>query len=94
MRRGDEALIYHTGKEKALAGIAMIASNPYPDPRAGDPRIVVVDIRPSRKLGKPLPLAEIKADRSFASFDLVRNSRLSVMPVHADLWSKILSMSR
>ncbi len=94
MKPGDELLIYHTGKEKQAVGIAEVISVPYPDPSADDERYVVVDIEPRRRLANPVTLKEIKADPAFADFALVRISRLSVMPVPAPIWKKILSMAK
>lgn len=91
MRQGDEALIYHTGKERRAVGVARVASDPYPDPRADDERVVVVVVEPLRELATPAPLAEIKRNPEFAGFDLVRIPRLSVMPVPANLWRKLTS---
>lgn len=85
MRAGDEALIYHTGSERAVVGLARIATDPYPDPDADDPRRVVVDIQPLRAAKRPVTLAEIKADDRFRDFALVRQSRLSVMEAPAPL---------
>ena len=92
MRKGDQALVYHTGSEKAIIGIARIAGDPRPDPKLDDPRLVVVDLEPVRALRKPVPLAAVKADRRFADFELVRISRLSVMPVPPDTWKALLAM--
>jgi len=86
---GDEVLVYHTGKEKRVVGVARVVRGPYPDPKQDDPRYVVVDLEPVRRLACPVTLAEIKADPAFAAFDLVRISRLSVMPVPAALWKRL-----
>lgn len=86
---GDEVLVYHTGKEKRVIGVARVVKGPYPDPKQDDPRYVVVDLEPVRRLDRPVTLAEIKADPAFAVFDLVRISRLSVMPVPAALWRRL-----
>ena len=94
MRPGDEVFIYHTGAEKAVVGVARVAAAAYPDPKAGDPRLVVVDLEPVRPLAAPVTLAAVKADRRFADFALVRVPRLSVMPVTAAQWDAILGMSR
>src|SRR6476620_6237906 len=72
MKKGEQALIYHTGTERAAVGIAEITTAPYPDPRAGNPKIVVVDIKPVRALARPVTLDEIKSDRTFAGWDLLR----------------------
>ena len=93
MRKGDRALVYHSGGEKAIVGLAEIVSDPYPDPEAGDAKIVVVDIAPAGRLSRPVPLGAIKKEREFASFELVRFSRLSVMPVPVPVWKKLLAMA-
>jgi predicted RNA-binding protein with PUA-like domain len=94
IRRGDRIFYYHTGKEKAVVATAKAASDAYPDPNDASGKLSVVDIVPDKKLGRPVTLAEIKADKAFASFPLVRMSRLSVMPVSDAEWAKIESMSR
>ncbi len=93
MKKDDEVLIYHSGSDKAVVGVAKVSRGPYPDPTLQDPRCVVVDLAFSRRLSKPVPLSRIKADPTFASFDLVRISRLSVMPVAPPLWKRLLAMS-
>jgi predicted RNA-binding protein with PUA-like domain len=92
MKNGDQALVYHTGAEKAVVGVARIVSDPYPDPALKDPKRVVVDLAPVRALAKPVSLASIKADPRFAQFALVRISRLSVMPVTPDQWKALLAL--
>ena len=94
IRRGDRIFYYHTGKEKAVVAIAKAASDAYPDPKDASGKLFVVDIVPEQKLPEPVTLAAIKADAAFASFPLVRMSRLSVMPVTDAEWKRIESMSR
>ncbi len=94
MKQGDRALIYHTGAIKSLIGEAVIVSRPYADPRANDPRLVVVDIEPSRRLGRPVPLAQIKAEPALAELGLVRMGRLSVVPASAAQWKHLKGMGR
>ena len=94
IRKGDRIFYYHTGKEKAVVAVARAASDAYPDPADRAGTLHVVDIIPEKKLPKPVTLAAIKADRAFASFPLVRMSRLSVMPVTAAEWTRIVDMSR
>ena len=94
IRRGDRIFYYHTGKEKAVVATAKAASDAYPDPKDASGKLSVVDIVPDTKLARPVTLAEIKADKAFASFPLVRMSRLSVMPVSDAEWAKIEAMSR
>ena len=94
IRRGDRIFYYHTGKQKAVVAIAKAAGAAYPDPKDAAGKLFVVDIVPDRKLARPVTLAEIKADRAFATFALVRMSRLSVMPVSDTEWARIEKMSR
>ena len=94
IKRGDRVFYYHTGKEKAIVAIATAASDAYPDPKDGTKKAFVVDVAPVKKLARPVTLAEIKADRRFASFPLVRMSRLSVMPVTDEEWARIEKMSQ
>lgn len=92
MQPGDAALIYHSGDERAAVGLAEIASTPYADPQLADPRRVVVDVRAGRRLAQAVALSTIKADPAFAQLGLVRQGRLSVMPVPDDLWHRLLGM--
>jgi predicted RNA-binding protein with PUA-like domain len=86
VRLGDEVLIYHSGDEKAIVGIAEAITDAYPDPDETDEKVVVVNLKPKRRLSRPLTLAEIKAIEELSDFDLVRLPRLSVMPVSAAQW--------
>src|SRR5688500_20390063 len=79
MLEGDDALIYHTGNEKSLIGLARIASAPYPDPKRDDPRLVVVDIEAGRPLPRRVWLAGVKASPAIKGRVLVRSSRLYVV---------------
>jgi predicted RNA-binding protein with PUA-like domain len=94
IRRGDRIFYYHTGKEKAVVAIAKAAGDAYPDPGDAAAKLFVVDVVPEKKLGRPVTLAEIKADKAFASFPLVRMSRLSVMPVSDAEWTRIENLGR
>jgi predicted RNA-binding protein with PUA-like domain len=94
MKKGDLAFVYHTGDEKAVVGIAEVASDPYPDPRKNDAKLVVIDLKPRERLSHPVTLEQIKADRKFARFDLATISRLSVMPVSQPIWDAILKMAK
>jgi predicted RNA-binding protein with PUA-like domain len=93
MKKGDQVFVYHTGDEKSIVGVAEVAGDPYPDPKAGDPKIVVIDLKPKQRLASPVPLAAIKAKEGFSDFALVRIGRLSVMPVSPEQWKTLLSMS-
>ncbi|PYR69517.1 MAG: EVE domain-containing protein [Acidobacteria bacterium] len=94
IRKGDRIFYYHTGKEKAVVATARAAGDAYPDPKDKAGKMYVVDVVADRKLPRPVTLAEIKADRAFATFPLVRISRLSVMPVTDAEWARIEKMSR
>ncbi len=93
MQPGDLALIYHSGDERAIVGVAEIVSEAYADPKLDDPKRAVVDVCFQRRLERPVPLSTIKADPVFAQFALVRQPRLSVAPVGDDLWEKLLAMA-
>jgi predicted RNA-binding protein with PUA-like domain len=93
MKPGDRVLFYHTGKEKAVVGEMVVAKDPQPDPKSDDEAAVAVEMKPVRKLARPVPLSEIKADKGLANWDLVRLSRLSVMPVTDAQWKRIQKLS-
>jgi predicted RNA-binding protein with PUA-like domain len=93
MRLGDLALIYHTGDERQAVGLAEVTSAPYADPKLGDPKLVVVDVKALRPLAQPVTLAAIKAVPAFADFALVRQGRLSVVPVAPEQWRKLMEMA-
>jgi len=94
IRKGDRIFYYHTGKEKAVVAVARAVSDAYPDPTDRGGTLYVVDIAAEKKLPNPVTLAAIKADRAFASFPLVRMSRLSVMPVTDGEWKRIVAMAQ
>jgi len=92
VKRGDKALFYHSGEEKQAVGIMEISSEPYSDPK--DKSLVVVDVKPAGRLARPVTLSAIKKDPVFSNWELVRISRLSVMPIPDKLWDRIMKMSR
>jgi predicted RNA-binding protein with PUA-like domain len=92
-RKGDIAFIYHTGDEKQVVGICEITTDPYVDPKAGNPKIFIFDIKPKRRLPKPVTLEQIKADKRFNDSRIVKEARLSVQPVPEKIWNAILQMS-
>ena len=92
--KGDEVLVYHTGDEKAVIGVAEVVRGAYPDPKQKDPRLLVVDLRPQRALARPVTLAEMRSNKKLAGFDLLRLPRLSVMPVPAASWAAIMEMAK
>jgi predicted RNA-binding protein with PUA-like domain len=94
IKKGDEILIYHTGDEKAAVGVARALSGAYPDPSQKNPRMVVVDIEAVKPLPRPVTLAEVKANKKLANFDLVRLSRLSIMKVSDEQWDVVEGMAK
>jgi len=88
---GDLAFYYHTGKEKAIVGVMEVSGPPVVD--AEDASVVAVPVKPLRRLSKPVTLAAIKADDAFANWELVKQARLSVMPVSPELWAKVEAMA-
>lgn len=93
MKKGDEALYYHSNEGVEIVGIAKIIKEAYPDPTTDDDRWVAVDIKPVKKLKNPVPLTEIKKDKRLADMDLVRLGRLSVQTVKDDEWDIIMKMA-
>ena len=91
-KKGDTVLIYHTGEEKALIGLAEIIREAYPDPKQKDEKLSVVEIQALRRLKKHPTLAEVKARKDLADFALVRLPRLSVMPVNDTQWKILMKM--
>jgi len=87
VKKGDLIFYYHTGDEKAIVGVARALGDAYPDP--ANSNLSVVDVAPVRKLKRPVTLKEIKADSFFSDFALVRMSRLSVMPVSDEQWTRL-----
>jgi predicted RNA-binding protein with PUA-like domain len=94
MKKGDLVFFYHSGDEKQIAGIMEITSEAYPNPKENDPRFVVVDVKFKRQLHRPVTLEEIKNNKKFKDWELLRISRLSVMPVSSQIWSEILKISQ
>ncbi len=92
MKSGDQAFIYHSGAEKQVVGVVRIASAPYPDPSQDDPRLVVVDLMPLRRLKHPVTLAQVRAEPALADMPLIKFTRLSVMPVTAEQWKRLQAM--
>jgi predicted RNA-binding protein with PUA-like domain len=91
MATGDELFVYHTGKEKAIVATGRVAGPPAPDPK--DSASAMVEVEFAGWLARSVPLKEIKADNFFADFDLVRLSRLSVMPVSEGQWMRLVKMA-
>ena len=93
IKKGDLILIYHTGDERQAVGVARALGGAYADPSKNNPRMLVVDIEAVKPLPKPVTLAEVKANKKLANFDLVRLSRLSIMKVNDDQWEVLEGMA-
>lgn len=94
MKIGDKALFYHSVSDKTVEGVAKVTRESYPDPTTDDERWVVVDFEPVEPLARPVSLAEIKAEKKLASIALVKQSRLSVVPLTAGEFKMIVRMGR
>ena len=92
MKEGDLVLFYHSNDGKNVVGIAKVVKEFYQDPTTSDPNWVVVDLAPVESLAKPVSLEQIKAEESLKDISLVRQGRLSVMPLKATEFDKILEM--
>ena len=94
MKVGDQVLFYHSVNEKSVVGISKVVKEYYQDPTTDDERWVVVDLAPEQALKNPVTLAQIKGEPSLAEIALVRQSRLSVMPLEPAAFNKIVAMSK
>jgi predicted RNA-binding protein with PUA-like domain len=92
MGKGDPVLFYHSGEGKEVVGLARVAREAYPEP--GDERWLAVDLEPVRALGRPVALAELKADRALQKLPMLRQPRLSVVPLTADEFERIVELSK
>ncbi len=92
MKTGDRVLFYHSGKSKAVVGIAEVAKAAYVDPTADDSQWVAVDIKPVKAFATPVLLAAIRYDKRLSGLPLIRQSQLSVMPLTKDEFDTIVSM--
>ncbi len=90
MKKGDLVLYYHSNEGKEVVGVAKVTREAYPDPTTDDERWVVVDLVPHRPLKTPVSLADIKADPKLRDIALVKQSRLSVMPIDKPAFDRIL----
>lgn len=93
MKKGDKVFFYHSNEGLEIVGLAKVAKEYYQDPTTPDARWVVVDLKPVKKLKKPVTLAQIKADDRFAGLSLIRQGRLSVCPVSDKEFAAILEMA-
>ena len=94
MKKGDLVFFYHTGDERQVVGIMSVTSHPYPNPEEDNERFVVVDVKFKSLLAKSVGLDEIKKQKGLKNWELLRISRLSVMPVPKPIWDLIIKMSK
>jgi predicted RNA-binding protein with PUA-like domain len=94
MKAGDRVLFYHSGKDKAVVGLAEVVKAAYPDPTADDPQWVAVDLKPIKPFDAPVQLAAIRYDKRLSQLPLIRQSQLSVMPLTKDEFEAILAMGK
>lgn len=92
MKKGDRVLYYHSNKGLEVVGIAKVVKEFYQDPTTDDDRWVVVDLEPVKALKNPVPLSAIKGEKSLQNISLIKQSRLSVMPVTKDEFDLIIKM--
>ena len=91
MKKGDQVFFYHSNIGREIVGIMEVVKEHYPDPK--DERFVLVDVKPVKKFSTPVTLADIKANKNLQDIALIRQSRLSVMPITATEWKTILALA-
>ena len=93
MKKGDQCFFYHSVSEKSVVGIVEVVKEHYPDPTDKKNKFVVVDVKAIKKLKKPVSLDEIKKNNKLENIALIRQSRLSVMPINKIEWKEIIKAS-
>ncbi len=93
VKKGDSVVLYHTGQEKSAIGLAQVVRGPYPDPKLGEPKRVVVDLKPVRAFAASVPLVDFRADAVLKTTELVRFTRLSVMPLTPAHFARVLELA-
>ena len=93
MKKGDQCFFYHSVSEKSVVGIVEVVKEHYPDPTDKKNKFVVVDVKAIKKLKKPVSLDEIKKNNKLENIALIRQSRLSVMPINKIEWKEIIKVS-
>ena len=93
MKKGDQCFFYHSVSEKSIVGIVEVVKEHYPDPTDKKNKFVVVDVKAKKKLKKPVSLDEIKKNKKLKNIALIRQSRLSVMPINKIEWNEIIKAS-
>ena len=93
MKKGDEVFFYHSNEGLEIVGIAKVVKEHYQDPTTDEDAWVVVDLKPLRKLKKPVSLKQIKSESRLANMAIIKLSRLSVTPVTEDEWNTVLELA-
>ena len=93
MRLGDRVLFYHSQKEKAIVGVLKVTRPAYPDPTSADPKWLTCDFAPTKTLTRPVTLKELRSHPQFADLPLLRQPRLSVMPISPQAFENIIALS-
>jgi predicted RNA-binding protein with PUA-like domain len=93
IRTGDRVVIYHTGKEKRAVGFARVTREAYADPKRGEDRLLVIDIEAAEGLPRPVTLAQLKQEEVFADSPLVRQGRLSVVPLTREQLQRLQNLA-
>ncbi len=94
IKQGDLVLFYHTGDERQIVGIMEVISDPYPNPKEDNKRFIVFDVKYKKSLKRPITLDEMKKQKKFQNWELIRISRLSIMPVPQQIWDTIIDISQ
>jgi len=94
MKKGDQVMYYHSVSEKSVVGVAKVTGEAYPDPTAKEGDWSMVDLKPVKALSKPVSLEEIKNDSKLAEISLIKQSRLSVMPLREAEFKRILQLGQ
>ena len=92
MKKGDQVLFYHSNEGLEIVGIAKVAKEAYQDPTTDEDAWVVVDLKPYKRIKKPVSLEQVKSDKRLKDMALVRLGRLSVQPVTEDEWNVIMEL--
>ncbi len=94
MKNGDLVLFYHTGVERQVVGIMQVISEPYSNPKEDNKRFLVVNVQYKKSFKRSITLTEMKKHKTFQNWELIRISRLSIMPVPKHIWNTIIDISK
>lgn len=94
MKNGDLVLFYHTGVERQVVGIMQVISEPYSNPKEDNKRFLVVNVQYKKSFKRSITLTEMKKQKTFQNWELIRISRLSIMPVPKHIWNTIIDISK